>query len=82
VHATTNQAYQILKSGLPGALYSAFAYFNGSVYTADVDGTLKAFTLNQALPPATPTSQSTAIFTGPGTPRQSQQTAPVTRFSG
>jgi PQQ-like domain len=66
-NATTNQAYQILTSGLPGGMYTAFAYFNGSVYTADRGGTLKAFALGEALLPATPTSQSTATFTPPGT---------------
>jgi hypothetical protein len=65
-NATTSQAYQVVTSGLPGGSYSAFAYFNGSVYVADVGGTLKAFTLSQALLPATWTSQSTATFAFPG----------------
>jgi chitodextrinase len=65
-NATANQAYQILLSGLPGRMFSAFAYFNGSVYAADVTGTLKAFALSQALLPASPTSQSTATFAYPG----------------
>jgi hypothetical protein len=47
-------------------LYSAFAYFNGTVYTADVGGALKAFALTQALLPASPTSQSSAKFGYPG----------------
>jgi chitodextrinase len=65
-NATTNQAYQFLSGALPGGLFSAFAYFNGSVYVADVGGTLKAFALTQALLGATPTSQSTATFPYPG----------------
>jgi hypothetical protein len=66
-NATTNQAYQFLSGALPGGLFSAFAYFNGSVYVADVGGTLKAFALSQALLGAAPTSQSTATFPYPGT---------------
>jgi hypothetical protein len=65
-NASTSQAYQIVNSGLPGGSYSAFAYFNGSVYLADVGGTLKAFSLSQALLPATWTSQSTATYAFPG----------------
>jgi hypothetical protein len=65
-NASTSQAYQVVNSGLPGGSYSAFAYFNGSVYLADVGGTLKAFTLSQALLPATWTSQSTATYAFPG----------------
>jgi len=65
-NATTSQAYQVVSSALPGGSYSAFAYFNGSVYLADVGGTLKAFSLSQALLPATWTSQSSAIYAFPG----------------
>jgi hypothetical protein len=65
-NASTSQAYQTLNGELPGGLFSAFAYFNGSVYVADVGGTLKAFTLSQALLSATPTSQSAATFARPG----------------
>ena len=65
-NVTTNQAYQYLASALPGGLFSAFAYFNGSVYVADVGGTLKAFALTQGLLPASPSSQSAATFGYPG----------------
>ena len=65
-NASTSTAYQRVTSLLPGGLFSAFAYFNGSVYTADVGGSLKAFTLTAALLPASPTSQSTATFGYPG----------------
>jgi len=51
-NANASTAYQRVASLLPGGLFSAFAYFNGSVYTADVGGTLKAFTLTAALLPA------------------------------
>jgi hypothetical protein len=66
-NASTNHAYQYVTSALPGGLFSAFAYFNGSVYVADVGGTLKAFALSQALLPASASSQSSAIFPRPGT---------------
>ncbi|MGA2562815.1 MAG: pyrrolo-quinoline quinone [Steroidobacteraceae bacterium] len=62
-----NSVYQALNGALPGGLYSAPAYFNGSVYVADVGGTLKAFTLSQALLSASPSSQSSAQFGYPGT---------------
>jgi hypothetical protein len=65
-NANTAQAYQWLGSALPGGLYSAFAYFHGSVYVADVGGSLKAFALDQALFPASPSSQSSATFAYPG----------------
>jgi hypothetical protein len=65
-NASANTAYQRVTSLLPGGLRSAFAYFNGSVYAADLNGTLKAFTLSDALLPASPTSQSTATFSYPG----------------
>jgi hypothetical protein len=65
-NASTSTAYQRVTSLLPGGLFSAFTYFNGSVYTADVNGTLKAFTLSAALLPASPSSQTTATFPYPG----------------
>jgi hypothetical protein len=66
-NSNSNSAYQALNGALPGGLYSAPAYFNGSVYVADVGGTLKAFTLSQALLSASPSSQSRAQFGYPGT---------------
>ena len=65
-NSSASTAYQRVTSLLPGGLYSAFAYFNGSVYVADVGGTLKAFALSAALLPASPSSQSTATFAYPG----------------
>ncbi len=65
-NASANRAYQILNSALPGGLRSAFAYFNGTVYVADVGGTLKAFTLDQAQLPATPTQQTSVSHPYPG----------------
>jgi hypothetical protein len=66
-NAGSDPAYQLLSSALPGGLYSAAAYFHGSVYIANTGGTLKAFTLSQALLPAVPNSQSSATFSYPGT---------------
>ncbi len=66
-HPSAQTAYQTLSGALSGGLYSAFAYHNGTVYTADVGGTLKAFTLNQAMLSASPSSQSGTAFPYPGT---------------
>jgi hypothetical protein len=41
-------------------------YFNGSVYFAEVSGTLKQYAFSAARLPATATSQSTATFAYPG----------------
>jgi hypothetical protein len=62
----TDPAYQVLPNALPGAVYSAFAYFQGSVYIADVGAHLKAFALHQARLGAAPSSQSSATFGYPG----------------
>ena len=43
------------------------AYFNGTVYYADVSGTLKAFAISGAKLGTTPQSQSATQFTYPGT---------------
>jgi hypothetical protein len=51
---------------LTGALLSSPVYFNGSIYVAEIGGTLKQFALSAARLPATPTSQSSATFTFPG----------------
>jgi hypothetical protein len=63
----SNPAYQLVSGALPGGWFSAGAYFNGSIYAADVGGTLKAFVLSQALLPTTPSSQSSVTFAFPGT---------------
>jgi hypothetical protein len=65
-NAGTDTAYQRLSGALPGGLFSAFAYFNGSVYIADVGGSLKQFALINAQLSASPTSQSQATFAFPG----------------
>jgi hypothetical protein len=64
--ASANGIWQDLAGALPGGIWSAPAYFNGSVYYADVSGTLKAFTVTQAKLGATPSSQSGTTFAYPG----------------
>jgi hypothetical protein len=61
-----NAIWQDLASALPGGIYSTPAYFSGSVYYADVNGTLKAFAIAQAKLGASPASQSSTTFPYPG----------------
>jgi hypothetical protein len=69
-HYNANNDNQIIQS-LPGVLphgdfeignFSTPVYFNGSVYYAAVNDSLKAFQLTNGLLSASPTSQSAAIF--------------------
>ena len=64
--AVANGIWQDLAGALPGGVWSAPAYFNGSVYYADVSGTLKAFALRNAKLGAMPASQSSMTFAYPG----------------
>jgi hypothetical protein len=64
--ASANAIWQDLTNALPGGIYSAPAYFNGSIYYADVGGTLKAFAISQAKLGAAPASQSSTTFPYPG----------------
>jgi hypothetical protein len=64
--ASANAIWQDLTNALPGGIWSAPAYFNGSVYYADVNGTLKAFAISQARLGASPASQSSTTFPYPG----------------
>jgi hypothetical protein len=61
-----NNIYQQLTGALPGGIFSTPAYFNNTVYYADVGGTLKAFAINNALLSTAPTSQSAVQFVYPG----------------
>lgn len=63
---STNSIWQDLGHALPGGIWSAPAYFNGQVYFGDVNGTLKAFALNQAKFGASPASVSGNVFGFPG----------------
>jgi hypothetical protein len=64
--SSNNAVWQDLANALPGGIWSAPAYYNGSVYYADVGGTLKAFAIAQAKLGATPASQSGNTFAYPG----------------
>lgn len=64
--ATNSAVWQDLPGALPGGVWSAPAYYNGSVYYADRSGTLKAFAISQARLGATPASQSGTTFAYPG----------------
>jgi outer membrane protein assembly factor BamB len=56
-----------MPAALPGGIWATPAYFHGTVYYADVGGTLKAFAIQQALLGKTPTSQTGVSFGYPGT---------------
>jgi hypothetical protein len=64
--ASSDAIYQALPGALTQGVFSAPVYFNGSLYFADVGGTLKQYLFSAARLPATPTSQSTAAFAYPG----------------
>ncbi len=57
-------------TNVTGGSYATVAYFNGTVYFADVgtpgDGKLKAYTMASGLLPTTPTSESPTAYTYPG----------------
>lgn len=63
---STDAIYQELPAALSHGIYSAPVYFNGSIYLAEVSGTLKQYALAAARMPSTPTSQSSASFAYPG----------------
>jgi hypothetical protein len=61
-----NADWQELDGALPGGIYSSPAYFNGTVYYADVGGALKAFTVTAAKLSSQPASVTTTEFPYPG----------------
>jgi hypothetical protein len=61
-----NHNWQQLTGVIPGGVYTTPAYFNGTVYYSEVNGTLKAFAVVNAKLSATPTSQSEEPFGFPG----------------
>jgi len=63
-NANANQIYQQIS--MPGTVFSAPAYFNGTVYLAAVGDALKAFTITNAKLASLPASQSTHVFGYPG----------------
>jgi hypothetical protein len=64
--AAANKIYQQLSGALAGGVFSTPAYFNNTVYYADVGGTLKAFAISNAMLSAAPQSQSAVQFVYPG----------------
>jgi outer membrane protein assembly factor BamB len=58
--------YQELSQFFAGPVFSAPAYFNGTVYYAAINDQIKAFTLKNARFPATPASQTGKVFAYPG----------------
>ena len=62
-----NHIWQELAGVLPGGIYSAPAYFAGTVYYGNVGGTLKAFTVTDAKLSSSPTSETATVFPYPGT---------------
>lgn len=63
---TGNNIYQQLNGALAGGVWSTPAFFNNTLYYANVGGSLKAFAVVNAMLNATPTSQSAVQFTYPG----------------
>ena len=63
-NASSNQIYQAIS--MPGAVFSAPAYFNGTVYLGAVGDALKAFPITNAKLASVPASQSSHVFGFPG----------------
>lgn len=61
-----NSLYQELPDALPNGAWSSPAYFNGTIYYAANNDSLKAFPMTQARMAATPTSRSSIVFPYPG----------------
>jgi outer membrane protein assembly factor BamB len=64
--ASSNNIWQQVNDALGGGIFSTPAYFDGRVYFADVDGTLKAFNIKDAKLSTTPASQTATHFGYPG----------------
>lgn len=64
--SSANAVWQELDGALPGGIFSSPAYFNGTVYYADVGGPLKAFTIAGAKLSSQPASVTTTEFPYPG----------------
>jgi hypothetical protein len=65
--ASGNQVYQQISGALSAGLFSAPAYFNGSLYVGGVNAPLYAYTLAGAMLPNSASSQSAQVFSRPGT---------------
>jgi hypothetical protein len=64
--ADNSNLYQELPSALAEGAWSSPAYFNGTVYYAGQQDTLKAFPIAQAKLATTPSSHSAVVFPYPG----------------
>jgi hypothetical protein len=64
---SSDNVWQELDGVFPSGNFSTPAYFNGTVYYGDVNGTLKAFTVTDATLSSLPTSETTTEFPYPGT---------------
>ena len=58
--------YRLLPNALANGAWSSPTYFNGTVYYAGQNDTLKAFPITQAKLATTPSSQSAVVFPYPG----------------
>ena len=64
--ADNSNVYQELTGALANGAWSSPAYFNGTIYYAGQNDTLKAFPMTQAKIAATRSSQSAVVFPYPG----------------
>ena len=62
----SNNVYQQLAGALPGGIWSTSAYSNGTVYFGPVGGSIKAFSIANALLSAAPVGQTGNVFSYPG----------------
>jgi PQQ-like domain/Immunoglobulin I-set domain len=62
-----NSIWQELDGALGGGIWSTPAYFNNNIYYGPVGGSLRAFSVTNAMLSSSPTSQTAAQFTYPGT---------------
>lgn len=61
-----NNIWQELDGAVANGIYSTPAYFDGTLYYGELEGSIKAFALTDARLSATPTSQTVTQFTYPG----------------
>lgn len=66
-NAVSNNVWQELDGILGGSVYGSPAYFNFSVYYGPQNGSMKVFSVTNAMLSSSPTSQSATRFTYPGT---------------
>jgi Immunoglobulin domain len=66
-NSTSNNIWQELDASLCCGVFSTPAYFNGTVYYGPQQGTLRAFSVINAMVSGSPTSQTSLTFGYPGT---------------